>query len=242
MGCVYRYINKKTGIIEYVGIVYNRPLYKRIKEHAFSEKWYSSKYKVEYVSCSTKTDLEYLEAHLIAKWKTYNYNNIAKKNMGVSYLIDDSSLNWTELDSVIVDGYSIKEVANHYADIYIKTTDEEKAELIHQWFENIKGEENKVFFYKVKDNMPQYIRQKLFGTSNEMIEISIDYKYLVVSLKYVTFLTEAFYMTTDDFVYVRNGYLNKSVIRKIGKLEKKEYHMYLKGIINSFSALERVFD
>lgn len=241
MGSLYRYINKKTGIVEYVGIVYNRPLYKRIKEHAFGEKWCSSKYKVEYISCSTKTDLEYLEAHFIAKWKTYNYYNVSKRNMGISHLIDDSLLNWTELDSVIVDGYSIKEVANHYADIYIKTLDEEKAELI-RWFDTIKDKENNVFFREVKDNMPQYIRQKLFGVSNEMIEISIDYKYLVVSLKYMPMMTEAYYMTTDDFVYIGDEFKYRSIVKKAKKMGKKEYHKYLKDIIDSFSVLKGVFD
>lgn len=236
---VYRYINKFTNDIEYVGIVYDRPLYKRIKEHAFMDKWNSEKYKVEYISCKSRTDIEYLEAHFIAKWKTYNYYNVAKKNMGKSNLIDDSSFEWIELHPFIVDGFSIKVVAQFYAENYLKTPDDMKCDYYRSVFHNIKGEENYLFFREVDKNLPFYIKRELFNTTNEMIEVSLDYKYLVVSLKYLPAFTEAFYLTDNDKDYV---YLKGVSLPYNKKISKREYHEYLTDIINSFCKIKTVFE
>lgn len=236
---VYRYINKFTNDIEYVGIVYDRPLYKRIKEHAFIDKWNSEKYKVEYISCKSRTDVEYLEAHFIAKWETYNYYNVAKKNMGKSNLIDDSSFEWIELHPFIVDGFSVKEVAKIYAGKYINTADEEK-DIFIKTFESIKGRENYIFFSEVRENMPQYVKEILFNTKSKMIELSIDdFKYLTVRLKDMP-QTECYYMTTEDFVYIRE-YVPKSIVMRSRKIRKTEYHKNLKDIINSFALLDGTF-
>lgn len=238
MGNVYRYINKETNNVEYVGLVYNRPLYKRIREHATMEKWDSQKYKVEYITCTSRTDLEYLEAHFIAKFKTYKFNNSAKKNMGESELIDDSKFEWIELHPYIVDGFTVKEMAKHLASAYINKPDQEKSQY-YKSITDIKGDENIKYFEEVKENMPLYVREYLFGTTSDMIEISLDYKYPVINLKYLSSFTEAFYMVDSDFVYLKNPEMIEKYEEE--KVKKEEYFEYIDHIIRSFSKLQGVF-
>jgi hypothetical protein len=74
-----------------VGIVWseNRSLYQRIKEHN-NEKWcVGKKWKIEYLEegIKTRTDAEYMEAHYISLYKTYEYFNIKKANWGISSFI-----------------------------------------------------------------------------------------------------------------------------------------------------------
>ena len=56
MGSIYKYINKTTGIVEYVGIVYDRPLYKRLYEHNKYDGMDGNKYIVQYVKCNSRTE------------------------------------------------------------------------------------------------------------------------------------------------------------------------------------------
>lgn len=239
MGCIYRYVNKNTEQVEYIGLVYDRPLYKRIGEHAKMEHWNSQKYRVDYITCSSRTDVEFLEAHFIAKYKTYNYYNEAKKKMGESKLLDDKEFHWIELYSCIVDGFTPKTIAREYAKMYLEKPDEKKGNLISS-FDRIKDNENKKYFCEVKRYMPGYIRQILFGTSSDMIEVSIDYKYLCIGLKYIPAFTEAFYMTDSDMVYVKGINISNS-FTKTKPMNKKEYLNYLNNIICSFGKLKGVF-
>lgn len=84
--------------------------------------------------------------------------------------------------------------------------------------------------------MPNCIKKILFGTSSDMIEVSIDYKYLCIGLKYIPAFTEAFYMTESDMVYVKG--IN-FIATKL--MNKQEYFDYLDDIICSFGKLRGVF-
>ena len=238
MGNVYRYINKETNDIEYIGLVYDRPLYKRIREHSTMEKWNSQKYKVEYITCTSRTDLEYLEAHFIAKFKTYRFYNSAKKNMGKSNLIDDSKFKWIELHSYIVDGFTVKAMSKHLASVYINKPDQEKYNY-YKSISDVEGDENVKYFEEIKNNMPLYVKEYLFDTTNNMIEISLNDKYPVINLRYISSLTEVFYPMDNDIVYLKN----QEMIKKYGeeKVKKEEYFEYINYIIRSFSELQGVF-
>lgn len=199
------------------------------------EHWNSQKYRVDYITCSSRTDVEFLEAHFIAKYKSYNYYNKVKKKMGESKLLDNKEFHWIEVHSCIVDGFSPKSIAKEYAKMYIETPDEEKGNLISS-FEDIKDSENQKYFCEIKRYMPYYIRQILFGTSSDMIEVSIDYKYLCIGLKYIPAFTEAFYMTDSDVVYVKGTNLAIT-----NRMNKQEYFNYLDDIIRSFGKLKGIF-
>ena len=74
--CVYRYIDKKDGIVKYVGIVYKQSLQKRIQDHLYNDEWCKNgNWKIEYFECETKSEVEAFEAHLIALYKTEKYFN-----------------------------------------------------------------------------------------------------------------------------------------------------------------------
>lgn len=95
---VYRYIDKSTNIIKYIGIVYgkNRTLRQRVYEHKKHDEWVSDvEWKIEYIynPNGTRTDAEHLEAHLIALYKTYNWYNKAKRDWGISNYLP-KEFNW----------------------------------------------------------------------------------------------------------------------------------------------------
>lgn len=88
MRVVYRYIDKKDGLIKYIGIVTSdkRTLSQRVKEH-MSDSWYNNgDWSIEYFTedLDTKGECEAWEGHLIAKYKTYEWYNKAKSNWGLN--------------------------------------------------------------------------------------------------------------------------------------------------------------
>ena len=101
MGYVYRYRDKKDGIIKYVGIVWsnNRTLFQRIKEHERDDWYKKSEWYIEYISenITTRTDAEYFEAHYISLYKTDQYYNIKKSGWGVSNYLPERN-DWTRIN------------------------------------------------------------------------------------------------------------------------------------------------
>ena len=102
MAYIYRYCDKlDDNKIKYVGIVWseNRSLEARIREHALYDEWINDGvWKIEYIFFEniSRNDLEALEAHLIYKYRTYNYYNIDKKDWGPSSYMDVSEHDWKE--------------------------------------------------------------------------------------------------------------------------------------------------
>lgn len=97
MSFVYRYVDKKDFTIKYVGLVngddYSN-LRARINGHRSDEWIKKSTYDIDFIVLNTKNDAETLEGHLIAKYKTYDYYNVAKCKWGLSSFISEESFQW----------------------------------------------------------------------------------------------------------------------------------------------------
>ena len=101
MGYIYRYTDRIDGIIKYVGIVHaNRSLKRRIVEH-YKEDWINdSVWLIEYQEFPnmSRTDLEYLESHLISYYGTYKWYNYSKATWGLSAFAEIDEDKWIEFD------------------------------------------------------------------------------------------------------------------------------------------------
>jgi len=100
MAYVYRYTDRADNIVKYIGIVWgeNRTLKDRIREHD-KEEWCNLRiWKIDYLKIDdlSRTDAEYIEAHLISVYKTYEYFNKAKGNWGKSIYINHDAFEWIE--------------------------------------------------------------------------------------------------------------------------------------------------
>lgn len=104
VGYIYRYVDIIEDTIKYVGIVYaNRSLRSRIKEHIRNDDWAEdSVWKVEYQEFPnmSRTDLEYLESHLISYYRTYRWYNTSKGDWGASSLVNIDEDKWVEFDYI----------------------------------------------------------------------------------------------------------------------------------------------
>lgn len=95
MSIVYKYTNKQTKQIEYIGIVYSdkKTLGERVVEHSKEEKFQDKNWKIQYFECENRSVAEAWESHLIEKYETYKYLNICKKGWGLNpYIPDDENL------------------------------------------------------------------------------------------------------------------------------------------------------
>lgn len=94
---VYRYIDKKTGEIKYIGIVYCGSFKKRIQRHAAKDVWANdSEWKIQYFQVETRSEAEAIESHLIAVHKTYLFYNTAKCNWGINSYLPDFEEKWID--------------------------------------------------------------------------------------------------------------------------------------------------
>lgn len=83
MAYIYRYVNKKNGITEYVGIITKESNFPRRFEQHKRDPWYEfGKYDIYYAVVESQTDAEALEGHFIAEYESYDYHNKAKINWG----------------------------------------------------------------------------------------------------------------------------------------------------------------
>ena len=94
MSFLYKYTDKNDNIVKYIGIVYNRSLSKRIKEHEYDNWFDKGDWKIEYITLQSRTDAEFLEAHFISFYQTYLWYNVCKKSWGTSNLISNTNLHW----------------------------------------------------------------------------------------------------------------------------------------------------
>lgn len=94
IGYVYKYVDRNDGDIKYVGLVnVGKSLTQRIKQHEH-ENWYHDNFDIYYSELNSKTDCEFVEAHLIEYYHTYEYYNKAKSHWGESKYIDATKLKW----------------------------------------------------------------------------------------------------------------------------------------------------
>lgn len=99
---VYKYINKETNMVDYVGIVWsaNRKLSKRIKEHSKYDEMNLEKYEVYYFDVETKSDAEIWEGHLISYYGTQERLNKSKSNWGLCTFLKgkEDSIEWIKYE------------------------------------------------------------------------------------------------------------------------------------------------
>ena len=99
--CVYRYTDLEDNVIKYVGIVHSGTLAGRIYNHA-AEEWCRGKvWRIEYIECETRAEVEAFEAHLIALYKTYRYYNKCKASWGINHFLPDIENLWTPVHTCI---------------------------------------------------------------------------------------------------------------------------------------------
>lgn len=139
---VYRYIDKDTEQIKYVGIVHGitRTLRQRVYEHKKYDEWPSTAdWKIEYIEMpnGSRTDAEYLEAHLISLYGTHEWHNKAKSGWGVSdYLPKD--FEWRLYDDSKPKVIKVEKQSNNIERNKIKL---EKLEKLYSLIESYKEEE-----------------------------------------------------------------------------------------------------
>lgn len=101
MPYIYKYVNKDTNEVEYVGIIKadsNFP--NRFTQHK-SDGWYKpDKYKIYYKQLESQTDAEALEGHFIALYGSDKYHNKAKSKWGECSFAPD--IEWDEFDETLL--------------------------------------------------------------------------------------------------------------------------------------------
>lgn len=99
---VYKYTNKKTNEIDYIGIVWSadRELKKRIKEHSKYDDMGLDRYEVHYFNVETKADAEVWEGHLITYYGTQARLNKSKANWGLCTFLkgQEDSIDWIKYE------------------------------------------------------------------------------------------------------------------------------------------------
>lgn len=139
MPYIYKYVNKDTNEVEYVGIIKadsNFP--NRFTQHK-SDGWYKpDKYKIYYKQLESQTDAEALEGHFIALYGSDKYHNKAKSKWGECSFAPD--IEWDEFDETLLgckfdkmaylfnldpyDEHFIQNVINAIYDLYEKAENE----------------------------------------------------------------------------------------------------------------------
>lgn len=101
MPYIYKYIDRKDGLVKYVGIIKKDTNFpKRFLQHkndpwASNGKWMD--FDIQYAYFASGTDVEALEAHLIWKHGTFNYYNKGKADWGrCSFAPDENDIKWIQ--------------------------------------------------------------------------------------------------------------------------------------------------
>ena len=133
--CVYRYIDKKDGIVKYVGIVYKQSLQKRIQDHLYNDEWCKNgNWKIEYFECETKSEVEAFEAHLIALYKTEKYFNKVKSGWGINRFLPDVENWWKPATIDVFEDDEVLKMAVLFRNL-LRNGEIEKAKKIFELFE-----------------------------------------------------------------------------------------------------------
>ena len=101
MPYIYKYVNKDTDDVEYVGIIKSDSNFpNRFIQHK-SDGWYQpDKYKIYFKQLKSQTDAEALEGHFIALYGSYKYHNKAKAKWGECSFAPD--IEWYEFDETLL--------------------------------------------------------------------------------------------------------------------------------------------
>ena len=99
---VYKYINKETNEVDYVGIIWgkNRKLKRRIFEHESQDDLILKNYDVYYFNVKTRFDAEVWEGHLITHYGTKERLNKSKATWGLCTFLkgQEDSIDWIKYE------------------------------------------------------------------------------------------------------------------------------------------------
>ena len=190
MPYVYKYVNRESNDVEYVGISKTQEgFYKRIADHK-RDKWYTeNKYDVYYFEVDSQTDAESLEGHFIALYRSYEFHNKAKARWGkcsfapsVEWIKYEGEYNISsrraldkrvkelqgEVFSLDCDllqiNKSIKETIDAISDLEVEVG-KARRETIRQWFRDSLG-----ISYTYGEKTYKADKSFLFGMFNEWLE------------------------------------------------------------------------
>ncbi len=194
MAYVYRYIDKKDGIIKYIGIVWgkNRTLEQRIKEHEKYDSWCKNKeWNIEFITenINSRTDAEYFEAHYISLFNTDKWYNVKKAGWGISEYLPNRN-DWKK----IINNEEIIKKLKEQVLILQNELNENKKKLE----EKINNNKRTCFFcgYKMDkeqmerclyDSMKIHLKQNQDYTIDEIITL---YKNHVFNINFISIATD----------------------------------------------------
>lgn len=99
---VYKYVNKNTSMVDYIGIVWgkNRKIGRRIFEHSKQDNMSLNDYDVYYFNVKTRFDAEVWEGHLITYYSTQERLNKRKANWGLCTFLkgQEGSIDWIKYE------------------------------------------------------------------------------------------------------------------------------------------------
>ena len=99
---VYKYVNKNTSMVDYIGIVCgkNRKISRRIFEHSKQDNMSLNDYDVYYFNVKTRFDAEVWEGHLITYYGTQERLNKRKANWGLCTFLkgQEDSIDWIKYE------------------------------------------------------------------------------------------------------------------------------------------------
>ena len=100
MPYIYKYVNKETDDVEYVGIIKADSNFPRRFDQHKSDSWYKpNKYTIYYSAVESQTDAEALEGHFISLYESYKFHNKAKDKWGICSFAPEVS--WEEYEPLL---------------------------------------------------------------------------------------------------------------------------------------------
>lgn len=100
MPFIYKYVNKKSKCVEYVGIINKDTNFpRRFDQHKRDPWWEFDKYEIFYAPVESQTDAEALEGHFISVYRSYEFYNRKKSEWGECSFAPDIS--WTKYEDDI---------------------------------------------------------------------------------------------------------------------------------------------
>lgn len=231
MGYVYKYIDKKDGIVKYVGIVYceGRSLAQRIKEHTMDSWYETSEWNIYYLESgiNTRTDAEYLEAHYIALYNTGKYFNKAKSGWGISNFVPDRETEWRlYIDPNDRDDSNKVPEEERFLSMWQSSETQKRMSELYNTYLIKNGRSN----WGLQKKVNNLLSEKFFGHPADYREKNK----IVLSLErnYFSFSVPAVNGDTFRFTYDTDGLFKGG---RMGRLQTEDFISEARNYIESFS-------
>lgn len=225
MPYVYRYKDTFDDRYKYIGIVKgdtHNLLERRIKQHRKDDWFKSSQFYVDYIHVSTICDAESIEGHLIAKYETFKFYNVAKKKWGQSSLFDVEDEKFVEYGIESLQEMYRKQIEGMERDVQkiIKKKESLEAKLAKEYVI-----EHTAFQYGMNIVDFSEIKNDLLERSNLYESFSVDcstrtsankWAYRASRLRHAAFAVESAIMERLTYPY-SDEYRDDSTSQKWGK-------------------------